>query len=96
MQARSWGWRWAQFGRGAALQFGSGTKSGLLQQRGGGTLLLARMHADGLRTLERGGRQTAIGTYNIFWSADLAFVDNQPRAASAPRNPNRPMEYLSD
>ncbi|MDA0699022.1 MAG: hypothetical protein O3B16_04175 [Chloroflexi bacterium] len=96
MPARSWDWCWAQFSRGAALQFGFGTKSGLLQQRGGGTLLLAGMHADGLRTLECDGLLAAIGAKNIFWSADQAIVAAKPRAASAPRNPNRPMEYLSD
>ena len=82
MPARSWDWCWAQFSRGAALQFGFGTKSGLLQQRDGGTLMLAGMHADVQRMLERGGLLAAIGAENIFWSADQAIVAAEQRACA--------------
>ena len=88
MPAHSWDWRWAQDGRGAAQQLASGLKTGLLQQRSGGTLLLPGMHADVQRMLERGGLLAAIGAENIFWSADQAIVAAKQRAEAALRKLN--------
>ena len=51
-------------------------------QRDGGTLMLAGMHADVQRMLERGGLLAAIGAENIFWSADQAIVAAEQRACA--------------
>ncbi len=51
-------------------------------QRSGGTLMLAGMHVDVRRMLERGGLLAAIGAENIFWSADQAIVAAEQRACA--------------
>jgi SulP family sulfate permease len=48
----------------------------------GGTLMLAGVHNDVKRMLERGGLAEAIGAHNFFWSADQAIVEAERRAAS--------------
>jgi len=53
-----------------------------LQERlthSGGTLMLAGVHDDVRRMLERGGLTEAIGSENFFWSADQAIVEAERR-----------------
>ncbi len=50
---------------------------------GGGTLMLAGVHDNVRRMLERGGLVNAIGEANFFWSADQAIVAAGERAAPA-------------
>jgi hypothetical protein len=44
--------------------------------------MLAGMHVDVRRMLERGGLLAAIGAENIFWSADQAIVAAEQRACA--------------
>ena len=46
----------------------------------GGTLMLAGVHDDVKRMLERGGLADAVGAENFFWSADQAIVAAEKQA----------------
>ncbi|MBI3243961.1 MAG: SulP family inorganic anion transporter [Chloroflexi bacterium] len=48
----------------------------------GGTLMLAGVHDDVRRMLERGGLVEAIGEQNFFWSADQAIVEAERRGCA--------------
>jgi len=48
-------------------------------QSQGGTLMLAGLHANAQRNLERGGLVDEIGAENFFWSSDQAIVEAEKR-----------------
>ena len=45
----------------------------------GGTLMIAGLHANAPRNLERGGLVEEIGPENFFWSSDQAIVEAEKR-----------------
>jgi SulP family sulfate permease len=48
----------------------------------GGTLMLAGVHDNVQRYLERGGLSAAIGNHNMFWSSDQAIVEAEKRGCA--------------